>query len=102
MVLLLFFAMLVVMVVWLIGPSRLVHWMRKGGEQTPAPTVSLPLPAAPGPAGPPPTEEELLEQILTTERLAGILSQEDYQQAMAAIAEQDAASRPLAVPPENL
>jgi hypothetical protein len=102
MVLLLFFAVLVFVVVWLVGPSRLVRWMRQYREQAPAPTVSLPVPSVPDPADPPPTDEELLEQILTTERLAGILSPEDYQEAMAAIAEQDAASRPLAVPPEPI
>lgn len=44
MVLLLFFAVLVLMVVWLVEPSRLVRWMRQDREQAPTPTVSRPVP----------------------------------------------------------
>ena len=43
-----------------------------------------------------------MEQILTAERLAGILSLEDYQREMAAIAAKDAVSHPMAVPPERI
>jgi hypothetical protein len=39
---------------------------------------------------------------LTAERLAGILSLEDYQRGMALIAAKDAVNHPMAVPPERL
>ena len=101
MAVLLFFAVLALIVVFRVGPSRLVRWMRQDTRQASATTVSLPAPAAPDPADPAP-EEELMEQIVTAERLAGILSLEDYQRAMAVIAAKDAVSHPLAIPPERL
>jgi hypothetical protein len=101
MALLLFLAVLALMVVFLVGPSRLVRWMQQDTPKTSAATVSPPAPAIRGPAGPDP-EEELMERILTGERLAGILSPEDYQRAMAVLAAQDAVSHPMVVPPERL
>ena len=106
MVVLLFFAVLAVMVVCLVGPPRLVRWMRQSvrhvsDEAVSPPALSAPDPFASEQPGPAP-EEELMEQILTAERLAGILSLEDYQRAMALIAAQDAVNHPMAVPPEHL
>ncbi len=101
MALLLILAVLALMVVFLVGPSRLVRWMRQDTPKTSAATVSPPVPAIRGPAGPDP-EEELMERILTGERLAGILSPEDYQRAMAVLAAQDAVRHPMVVPPERL
>jgi hypothetical protein len=102
----LFLAVLALMVVFLVGPSWLVRWMQQDTPQASAATVSPPVPAIRGPAGPDPAgpdpEEELMERILTGERLAGILSPEDYQRAMAVLAAQDAVSHPMVVPPERL
>ncbi len=98
--LLLFCAVFAFMVVFFVGPARLVRWLRQDTRQASATTVPLPAPAPPDPADPTP-EEELMEQIVTAERLAGILSPVDYQQAMAIIAAQDAVSHPLAVPPDR-
>ena len=104
MVVLLFFAVLALMVVCLVGPSRLVRWIRQEMQQAPAEAVSPP-PCAPDPLSPqradPAPEEELMEQILTAERLAGILSLEDYQRGMAMLAEKDAVNHPIVVPPER-
>lgn len=106
MILLMFFALLALMVVCLVGPSRLVCWMRQGMRQASAEAVSPPAPSAPDPLGReragPAAEEELMEQILTAERLAGIVSLEDYQRGMAVIAAKDAVSHPMAVPPERI
>lgn len=101
---LLFFAVLALTVVCLVGPSRLVRWMRQSMQQASAAAVPPP-PSAPDPpalerAGPVP-EEELMEQVITAERLAGILSLEDYQREMAALAKKDAVTHPMAAPPER-
>jgi hypothetical protein len=106
MVVLLFFAVLAVMVVCLVGPPRLVRWIRQSvwhasDDPVSPPALSAPDPLSPERPGPAP-EEELMEQILTAERLAGILSLEDYQRGMARIAAQDAVNHPMAVPPERL
>ena len=99
--LLLFLAVLALMVVFLVGPSRLERWIQQDTPQAPAATVPPPVPAVADPVGPD-SDEELTERILTTERLAGILSLEDYQRAMAVLAAQDAVSHPMPVPPERL
>jgi hypothetical protein len=103
MVLLMFFAVLALMVVCLVGPSRLVRWMRQSVLQasTGAAFTPAPAPFSPERAGPD-AAEELMAQILTAERLAGILSLEDYQREMAVIAAKDAVSHPMAVPPERI
>lgn len=106
MVLLLFFGVLALTVVWLVGPSRLARWMWENVHQAPVEAASSPVSAAPQPVPPEParpaTEEELMEQILTAERLAGILPSEDYQRGMAVLAAKDALSHPMVLPPERL
>jgi hypothetical protein len=103
MVALLLFAVLAVTVVGMVGPSRLVRWMRQDVPPVSAEAVSPPASELLGSrrAGPA-AEEELLEQVLTAERLAGIVSLEDYQRGMAVIAAKDAVSHPMALPPERM
>jgi hypothetical protein len=106
MILVMFFAVLALTVLCMVGPSRLVRWMRESMQQASAEAMSWPASSAPNlscpePAGPV-SEEELMEQVLTAERLAGILSLEDYQRGMALIAANDAVSHPMAVPPERI
>ncbi len=103
MVVLLFFAVLAIMVVGMVGPARLVRWMRQDVPPVSAEAVSPPASELPGARWVrPPAEEELMEQILTAERLAGTVSPEDYQRGMAMIAAKDAVSHPMAVPPERI
>lgn len=103
MVMLALFAVLALMVVCLVGPSRLIRWMRQRLRETNTEAVIPPAvdPIALRRAGPAP-EEELMEQVLTAKRLAGILSLQDYQREMAALAERDAISHPMTVPPEAI